>query len=65
MGLQTEKRLVALGTERWRRENEQRENERAERSLMIRLKEAQRRGDVMELARLHRELGKVIKARLG
>lgn len=57
----TAKRLVALGTARWQKEHQAREDERLARTLAIRLKDAQRRGDAMELTRVHRELGKLIR----
>lgn len=52
----TQEHLSTLGTLRWQHHNADRENERLARSLSIRLRDAQKRGDADELARIRREL---------
>lgn len=52
----TQDRLSELGTLRWQHFNAQRENEKLARSLSIRLRDAQRRGDADELARIRAEI---------
>lgn len=55
----TQERLTELGAARWEAHNAERENERTARSLAIRIKDAQRRGDADELGRIAREIGRL------